>query len=306
MIYTAQTLYPATSAGEGTNNKKIQDASTGGNNTTTTCAFGLTTTVRYILAKPLTVNSTSATPAPAQDFGWNVLKADMNPTGSFSPKRIIPSGTWTFHCTLTASTADTASFNYTVKVYVHKRSSTGALTELFNTESTAAGITTTNNVTMSKSGVSEIILNTDETIHAEYWVQGRGGGSTGLIDQTITFNVGTPTGFQELDIVVPTPGIRTRYYSSLSVLCAGISAAIKKARLTRSVAALGVVTFIRRAMIRRTVSLLCIGVASIRKKLPKTLSSVGVCVVQSYIKLLFSKLPTTGGQTYSRSNVVNK
>jgi hypothetical protein len=267
MAFIAQTLFPSTPAGEGTNNRKVLDVSAGAGEGSTTCGFGTSNTVRFILAKPGAANSTSATPAAAQDFGWNVLKADMNQTG-IPNRRHILAGDWTFHCVLSASTADAASSSYGVKVYVHKRSAAGALTELFNITSAFATISTSINVTVTKTSVAEIFLELDETIQIEYWVQGRGGGATGLLSQTITFRTGTTTLFQEVDFVLPSPGIRTRYARTLAVVMLGlISTFRKKIKIRRLVTMVGVATLARKLTLHRSMPVIMVGMVGLARKL---------------------------------------
>ncbi len=217
MPFTAITYYPTAVAGEGANNKKI-DISAPAANATTQCVFDTTTTVRFILAKPLASNSATAVPSANQDFGWNILKSDMNNTAGTPNNRMIPAGNWVFRATLTASTADALSASYGVKIYVHKRSALGVNTELFNVISTFVGIEALPlDVAVTKTGVAAITLELDETIHVEYWVQGRGGGSTGLLAQTITFNLGAA-----IDIVIPSPGIRTNFPRTTDVIGEGL------------------------------------------------------------------------------------
>lgn len=311
MAYTAATLFPGTAAGEGSNNRKLQDTSLAANNATTTCVFGTTTTVRFIQAQPATANSTSATPAAAQDRGWNVLKADMNEASSPPNRRHIPAGNWTFQGALTASTSDAASSSYRVRVFVHRRGSTGALTQIGSSgDSAAAAITTSINWSVTVN-LPEVLLATDETIHVEYWVQGRGGGATGLLAQTITFNVGTTTLQDELTIALPSPGIRTRFLRTLAAIMAGVAArgALKiKKTLSRTVSCVAAMT--RRLTLFRRFAVIASGVPSFARRLTirRTLAVIAACAPRGFIKLPFGKVPggAGSGATYPRSRVVNE
>lgn len=271
-MYTAQTLYPWTGAGEGgTQNRQIQDTSAGTGDTTTKCNFGTSTTQTYILAKPLTTNSTTGTPASAQNFGWNVLVSDMNHADT-SVQRYVPAGTWTFTCALTATTLDTTSA-YTVQARVHKRSSGGTLTEIFNAEAATQTIVTSISVTITKTGVSEIVLNTGETIHVEYWVRGKG---VAIFGQTITFNLGTTTLQSENTIVLPSPGIRSHYFQSYPISMAGsVLNIIKSVKLPLSMSCTGTAFLSRLLTLHRLNAATATGALTLIRKVGLPLQFVG-------------------------------
>lgn len=302
-MFSGTQFFPTAVAGEGANNKKI-NTSAPSSDTTTTCSFGTTTTVRFILAKPLTSNSTSATPSGGQDFGWNILKADMNNPSAETTKRLIPAGDWVFRGSLSASTQDTLSSNYGLKIYVHKRSSSGALTELFNVTSTMAAITSTLAVTVTKTGVAEILLATDETIHVEYWVQGRGGGATGVLSQTITFTLSS-----SVDIVIPSPGIMTAFYKSLLSTLVGV---VARSLYTRPIAKLstlvGVASYAKALTLYRSFSTSMAGVTSSQKYTKpnaKLVTMTGVVTRLNYTRLSAKLVTMTGlvsSNNYTRTS----
>ena len=228
-MFTAQRYYPWTPAGEGANNKKILDVSAGAVNAATVCDFGTNTAVRWILAKPLVTNSVSATPSAGQNFGWNILTADLNNTASPPNNRQIAAGNWAFQGSFTALTVDLLSSSYGVRLLVHKRSATGVLTQIGTAADSALQAipaTFLANWSLTYAG-PEMLFDTDETLHLEFWLQGRGGGATGLLAQTVTFNIGTaPLLGQEMQFDTPSPGIRTRFLRTLTATVRAANAAM--------------------------------------------------------------------------------
>ncbi|MGH2667604.1 MAG: hypothetical protein ACRDH5_00515 [bacterium] len=213
MSFTSSALAPDDDAGEGTNNdrlKEVGDAPAANNGSV---SWGTNATNRRLLHKPGVNNvTTPQDPNPegiaSQDFGYTVLKTDMNVADA---RRYIPAGTWAFRVKVNYATADGLHNNYQVIANAYRRKADNTRELLFGTSSPTSAPAAINPTIFewNKAGVPEIEFDTDETLQVEYWLRGRGGGATGLITQTGSFEIGpadaTATGFS-----VPT-GIRSIY-----------------------------------------------------------------------------------------------
>lgn len=289
-MFSDAALYPDTAnAGEGTNKKIILFNSSTPRTLDTVCNFSTNTTQRYLQAKAGAINLTSATPAAGRDNGFNVLKTDMNNTSGTPNRRHILTGTWTFHCSLFGSTLDT-SFIFTIKVYIHRRSSTGTLTELFNSESAAFAITAieynaAQNVTWTETGIAKQFLGVDETIQIEYWIQGRGGGVNGLAAQSLNFITGPGTDVistaQAVNFVMPS-NIFTEYARALSKTARGIT----------TVRNLTSKSFIKTAR----------GIVTLRKMISKFLKTAAKGTVSGSVGIPFQQIKPSGGSTGGESS----
>lgn len=200
--------YPFTTTGQTASDRKLQNTAPTTTNSGTTVNFGTNTAARYIKVTPGGANSTSATPAAAQGGGYNILVVDMD---SALGKRRIPAGDWTFDLRLAGGSADLAppANTYGIRVYIHIRSSSGVLSSVAMDE---GFVSSYNNATTARVlftvTVPEIVLNSGETIHCEFWVKARGIAITG---QNLSFHLGDsrPAGGPNItQITLPGSGIR--------------------------------------------------------------------------------------------------
>jgi hypothetical protein len=210
MPYTAETLYPSAAAGEGANNDKLQDAEPatlghGG------VDWGTTATDRWIAYKPGVVGNTLPAQAAdpngvaANDAGFNVLKADMNGTGP----RFVKAGTVTVLIRVNSLNTDLVNAVYRVGINVYLRSAVGAYAHKAWATSAAVLMGATNQFSIPLT-YPEIVFATDETLHVELWIKGRGLAVTGRTCSVHIGPSGAPDNFRTLVPVVAL-GIRTRF-----------------------------------------------------------------------------------------------
>lgn len=233
--------WPWSDAGEGANNDRIWSSLPGTNTTNGGCRFTGATTA-YILHKPGVANNTTpnqtAQPAAiaAQGFGYNILKADINANANLPAQRLIPSGNWTFKVVINTTAVDVdAVFGFYVNIY--KRSATGVLTHLAGGESNLASVAAGDNDRTATVAVPEVTLQTDETIHVEYWMRGNG---PAVGNNDLLFVIGDPTLGDATNIALPGAGLRYKYPRSQTVAAAGnVAAPTRTIKRSTTVAAGG-------------------------------------------------------------------
>ena len=268
--------------GEGANNWKYEATEGGANDDTTTADFGTDTTVRYILLKPGATNATSATPAAGQNFGWNMLHANMNWDANLPASRVIPAGVWVFRY-LIAQSAATPPVNVNIKYYVHRRTG-GTLTELFNfvgASQTSVGLGVFTAYSDSSPSQTEFVFATGETLHIEYWFNG----AAGLLStaNVVTFRVNNAA-----DSKVTLPGTLKKRFPRTHE-----SSLTPAASMVRSVG------LPRLATLTPT--------ATVAKGLFKTFMGTLTPAASARVDIDVTDLPTGGAVSgMSRSRVVNK
>lgn len=194
-----------------TDRRTLEDASGSSANTATTAGFSTNTTQRWIQLVPLTVNTTSATPA-ATGKGWKIDPDTMGSTAT--TKRVIPPGTWTFRLYLQASTTQVTN-DTKCRAYVSVVNGTAGtgtpISGLNGLDSAAVALgLTASEVIWSSASIGEIELQAGDTIIVEYWIQSVG---VVVVGQTITLNVENTT--TQSRMVLPAD-IVTRYLQSVT------------------------------------------------------------------------------------------
>lgn len=182
-------IYPWTIAGADATTRAIEEEIPEGSNNLTRAAFGTDATTRWCLLRPLVSTTAGASaPSPVSNAGWNIPPGRLNTPGY---KRKIEAGEWRIDTLISMAALDTSQV-YAVHAYAYKRDEAGVLA-LIGEGRSAVDVGHTNvgvhTITMT---VEEVSLYFGETIQVEFWVQGRGGGTTGTEAQTVTFWLGTP------------------------------------------------------------------------------------------------------------------
>lgn len=261
-------------AGDGANNWKLEAAESGAFDDTTKANYGTNTTLRWILLQPGATNSTSATPSAGQDFGWNVLEADMEWDANLPASRVIPSGAWFFEVDV-AQSAVAPPTNFRIQVFVHRRTDAGVLTELFNHASgnqLSVGGGSFNLYNFTTASQPEFVFADGETLHVEYWANSAAGalGTTNVL--TLRVN-NTP----RTRITLP-GAFRTRFPRTLSMTASAVVALLKKVGKRVTATATGTATLSRALTLARTISATASGAASLARRLlfARTVSAVAV------------------------------
>lgn len=270
MAFTAQTYFPTTVGGEGANNDQWLDADPGINDQTTDAVYSTSTVQRYILWKPGATNTASSTPDnTADNFGWNILRTNMNTTTDTPNLRVIPAGTWQFDCVQVAGTADTLApaNTYRIRPHVYRMNSTGGFSFLFSTEANvpSADVGVAEWLTTFSATAGEFTFGLDETLHVEYFSRGRGGGATGLLSQTYTLVVSAIVLVGTTRMIVPSPGIRTRYPRTFSAAAEAAVAMVRKTKKVLTASAEGVAALARRLTLFRTLTASAEGTTTVTK-----------------------------------------
>lgn len=193
--------------------------------TTTRALFTTTVTQRWIQMRPgLDTSATYSTTSPANTatgIGWNFAVADSDvatlaasPQDADGPgRRTTPLGDWLFRQAWNGSTADTSSF-FGMAFRVFKKSgSTYTFICGFDVNNQIASVTTIN-LQSTVAAVAAQVFEAGEVLHVEVFMRGRGGGTTGVIAQTITmtFNVTAAETSNNCKVSsIPSPGLRFRY-----------------------------------------------------------------------------------------------
>lgn len=254
---TTDKYFPRTEIGEANtaNNDKLGDTapSSGSDGT---CAFSTTATLRYILLKPgvsgTTTPNQTADPSgiASQGFGWDILIAEKD-RGPSTAKRKALAGVWNFQTKIAYSAGDTA-VDFSTVCNVYRRNTNGTYTFLFSAKGTdaavgAVGATLT--CTYSSTSQPEYTFAQGETVHVEFWLHGRGGGTLGATAQTATFNIESGVFVQ-----MPSPGFRTTWLKSLlgTITPAGAKTLKKVLKLLGTITPAGVLT--THAMRRKSLS----------------------------------------------------
>lgn len=279
--FTAQTYFFDTAvqtahvAGEGgTQNYQIVDViDPDGNFNGTRALYSTSTVQRYILWRPgISTATASGTPdATADDVGFNILKTNMNNTSNTPNYRVIPAGTWTFECTVVWGTADTAApaNTFRIRPHVYRRNSTGGYTQLFSTEFNipSAGVGLVDQLYTFSATAAEQTFSTDETLHIEYWSRGRGGGATGLLSQSFTLHHSEILAVGTTRLIVPSPGIRTRFPRTFSAAAEAVTAMVRKTKKTLSASAEVVAALARRLTLFRALTARAEGAITTTRKI---------------------------------------
>lgn len=239
MSTIAQTFFPNTVAHDtvyGTDIRKLAE-SLPTLDDTSICGFG-TSGNKNIVVDPFTTNTTDVTPMTAaalDPLGWAINETGADGMGATSTaKRTIAAGTWSFQGTLKASPA--AALNaVTVKVRVYRvAASGGARTQLGSEGSANAGLITTAGTSWSTTitDIGAVTIEADETIQVSYYIN-----ATGQVGGlSVIFEVGDAIVTNDLQVQVPSPGIRTKYISSLTGSLSFVGSIAKRAGKTLSAA----------------------------------------------------------------------
>lgn len=200
------------------------------NNSASKCAFATTTTQGFKLVKPGLTNTDAVVttiPAAAQGLGWHVQAADMDMAVADRPgRRRIPAGTYIFNCIFEGSTADTTTA-FGIHARIYRRFSGGAFSSVLGSGQTIglSAVVGTADVDVPVTLSADEYFDTDETMHVEFWIRGRGGGATGLLAQTVSFHVGqapaTHAGSNDTQLAIPGGGLRYRYDRTHSTSATG-------------------------------------------------------------------------------------
>lgn len=216
----ARVFYPANTAWDGTGGTgvlKLLDAGTNSQDTTTKVAFGTSTTLRTIVAKPYTSNSTSGTTGE-QNFGWAVNVSSADGMQSTAPpaghERVILAGSWSFTVPMYATLPQTglSGDQTTLTAVIYRVGSSGTRTELGRGSSSATTVTgvtagTPTNITWSVT-LGQVTFAAGETVQVSLEVQAKGN-ATG---QTLT--VVTQSSTNPCTVTLPSPGVVTAKYVS--------------------------------------------------------------------------------------------
>lgn len=219
----ARVFYPANTAWDGTGGavvKKLLDAGTNSQDTTTKVVFGTNTTLRTIIVQPYTSNSTSGTTGE-QNFGWAVNVSSADGMQSTAPpvghERVILAGSWSFAVPMYAALTQTglSGDQTTLTAVIYRVSSSGTRTELGRGSSAATTVTgltagTPTNITWAVT-LGQVTLAADETVQVSLEVQAKGN-ATG---QTLT--VVTQPSTNPCTVTLPAPGVVTAKYVSGTV-----------------------------------------------------------------------------------------
>lgn len=240
MPYEGVLLVPTSGAGEGVTNSELQDTGTinadNGSN-----RWGQGGTAVWKLHKP---NQTLVTTDPGtgpNDFGYNVLKTNMNASANLPARRRIEAGNWVFSVILVGSVASLNN-SWQVRVRIYKRSSAGVLIQLSTDANSLSSLFTlaigAQVVLLSANSMPEVILETDETIQVEYNIRGQGA-ALGNIDVTFrrgNQNIGTTP--RSTSISLPGQGLRYDYPRSAITTTSLVGSSTNKINGAAKVAAL--------------------------------------------------------------------
>lgn len=270
MAWTATKAHPFTAAGEGTNNRKLQDTAPGSSDSATVANFGTSTTRRSIQFRPGVSNSTAGTPGAATDFGWNILKAEMNRTANLPARAKIEAGVWTFDVTVETTGADAVGAAAVVTAYVYRRGAAGAYTLLFSAPS--------GNISVALGGVKNVaqfasaaqpdfLFDTDETLHVEYWVAAQGVALTGNQYRLLLGTGGAPVPGINLPAAGGAQGVYSEALRTVSATAAGVASMLKRVAVRLAFSATGVATVARRLTLFRVIDAGVTGAAEFARQL---------------------------------------
>lgn len=258
----------------GTDYRKIQDTDPAANNTATKCDFGTDTSTGNIVCDPGTTRSTRASipsaPAASQGFGWAFDRALVNRDDAANSAR-FPSGTWEIRAMVSANITQTGTPN-TLTVIFYKVDASNNKTEIFRSTSQAFGCPVTDTpvpVVWTTASQAEVICAVNETIALEVWMTAPGKAVTG---EVLTFRLTAgPVGNADPPWVkIPTPGLRTLIFQTISAVLRGIGTQQKlKSFASGNFGAgvmKGVATSTRSIVASRSLAARMAGVATVQKR----------------------------------------
>lgn len=198
--------------GQGAANARIVQPEPAAGNFITRADFGTDGTTRwYRLTPAATVGPAGGDPAASpptagDNIGWNISQVDMDrPSGR--PRKMF-AGTITANVSAQWSNVDAlaAADTYKIRAHVFKRSAVGALSLLGTGEvsvpSADVGVVAKHlSFTVS---VVQTLFQTGETLHAEYWLRGRG---VAVVGQTFQFRTGNSGADPDVKLTLPGAGL---------------------------------------------------------------------------------------------------
>jgi hypothetical protein len=252
----------------GTDIRKLDDDN-GALLSTTICAFGAAAyTDRQITCDPYTSRSTTGDNRDV--FGWAINEGGADGMESTATaKRVIPSGTWSFQCRVNIpAPAILGSLDSQAKFNVYRVGASPSFTRslLFSANTNTAtntGVVATDNTLSITSSQSEIVLEAGETLHVGILLEStQVAGTLGAtVANNQTFHTGTQGGII-IQVVVPTPGIRTRSLLTVAAIMRGIASIIRKIKTTILATMKGVSSLARKITAKRTIAPTMRGVAN--------------------------------------------